>query len=54
MDLIQQLEYPLPVLKILAEKIVIETSGSENGSLLVDNIGGGMLSGRAMSNSPAL
>jgi hypothetical protein len=54
MELIKQLEYPLPILKILAEKIVIETSGSEDGSLLVDNIGGGILSGRVMSNSPAL
>ncbi|MCL2699972.1 MAG: DUF5717 family protein, partial [Defluviitaleaceae bacterium] len=54
MDLIQQFEYPLPMLKILAEKIVIETSGNEKGALLVDNIGGGLLNGRVMSNSPAL
>lgn len=54
MDFIQQLEYPLPILKILAEKIIIETSGSENGALLVDNIGSGLLSGRVMSNSPAI
>ncbi len=54
MEMMQQFEYPLPILKILAEKLVIETSKMERGSLSVDNIGSGLLQGSVMSNNPAL
>lgn len=54
MEIMEQFEYPLPVLDIDTEKIVIETTGSCEGSFKIKNAGGGLLSGSIMSNSRAI
>ncbi len=54
MEAAAQFEYPLPILAIDTDKIVIETSELYEGSLLVKNAGGGTLSGRITSNVSGL
>ncbi len=55
MDLIEQLEYPLPILQTDAEKLVVETTThGHTGFLKIQNAGGGELQGEITSNNPAI
>lgn len=54
MDIREQFEYPLPVLKTEVEEIEIEAYGAYTGGILVANDGGGLLTGRIESNSPSV
>ncbi|MCL2707632.1 MAG: DUF5717 family protein [Defluviitaleaceae bacterium] len=47
-------EYPLPVLAVDAERILIETKGRSEGYLTVKNSGGQTLSGRIVSRARSL
>ncbi len=55
MDFIEQLEYPLPILRAGLDQLTVETTLSgTTGSFTVENIGGGVLEGSVMSHNPCL
>lgn len=47
---LEQFEYPLPVIKVDTEKIIIETSMAHEGGFNIKNTGGGVLTCRITSN----
>lgn len=51
MDFKEQFEKPLPMINRDNKKIYIETSGNCEGSFLIKNDGGSIISGKVMSNS---
>jgi len=54
MDFKEQFDRPLPVINKDKKEIYVETPGNYNGKLFIKNDGGGILSGRIMSNSGAI
>ena len=53
-DLLEQFEYPLPRLRLSADRIVMETAGGHTGSFWVENAGGSELAGTISSNSRSI
>lgn len=54
MDLIKELEYPLPVLNVSIDKIELHSSKSFEGTFEITNKGGQILFGNILSNSKAI
>lgn len=54
-ELIRSLEYPPPILKVRADQLVVEaTALGVSGEFMLENAGGGVLSGVIMANSPCV
>ncbi|WP_317368443.1 DUF5717 family protein [uncultured Tyzzerella sp.] len=54
MNLVEFLEYPLPIIQIDIDKIAINTNEKSSGVISIKNIGGGVLSGEIVSNTDFL
>ncbi len=55
MDLIHQLEYPLPILKTDTDKLIVETTVlGYKGCINIKNAGGGILNGFILSKNPLI